>query len=336
MIGEEESFSDKFEPVLDGIKAFGIGKLIFIFLILAAALWFFVLAPKPGSLSVSVYELDSRLELSGVTVDLVLPDGKVRSKFTDDLGQVSFSEVPSEVDLTIRIRPPTTHQSAVDSARLKSGVSDSVSVLLGRNVKLELSSESTSLSLGTDCATSVPVSVRNLGAEPVDVSLVGDGALSGLVSSEPQVLQGGASSLVDASVTAPHDSGQSKGQIRVKFSNAKVPFSLDVTKPAELNVQPNRIIERVTGGQPLKKLISVRNNGRDGVLRDLKVEVTGEVASYIPTLVFSDNRPLGPGEENILTLIGDVPAFSGQKLVGVLLVSSSCRRVSIPIELEIQ
>ncbi len=321
---------------MESVRAFGIGKIVLIILVLAAVLWFFVLAPKPGSLTVSVQEQDSGLNMEGVQVDKTLPDGKPRSKFTDDAGSVVFLDVPGETDVSVRVRPPSTHQSASRSLRISSGNAQDLDVKLGRSVKLELSSETASLSLGADCSTSVPVSVRNLGADAADVSLVGDGALSGRVSSESVLLQGGASAIVSALVQSPSETGASGGGIRVKFTNEKVPLALDVTAPAELEVRPDRISERAPAGLPLKKLLTVSNRGREGVLRDLRVEVTGEIVSYVPAPQFSDSRPLGPGEQTILTLIGDVPNVPGQKLVGVLLVSSACKRVSVPIELDVQ
>lgn len=331
-----EGFSDRFDSVGEGIKRFGVGKLVLLLVILAAALWFFVLAPKPGSLSVRVVEIDSDLALEGVQVDAIMPDGARRSKFTDDAGSASFSEVPAQADVAVRVLPPSTHASASQSVTLSSGASDSLRFSLGRNVKLQLESDVTALSLGSGCSTNIEVSARNNDAQAADVSLVGEGKLSGLVSSETVLLSGGQSQVLSVKVTAPPEEGKASGALRVKFTNAEVPISLEVTGPDQLGVSPNRLSERAAPGEQLKKLFTITNEGRSGEVRDLNAEVTGELSAYVQPVSFSSQQPLKPREQTILTMFVDVPNVPNQKVVGVLLLSSACSRLSIPIELEIR
>lgn len=331
-----DGLSDRFESVGEGVKRFGVGKLVLLLIILVAALWFFVLAPKPGSLSVRVMEIDSEQALEGVQVDVTLPDGTRRSKFTDDAGSALFLEVPTLTDLSVRVVPPSTHGSSSQSVNLASGASDSLRFSLGRNVDLQLESDVTAFSLGAGCFTNIDVSARNNGAQAADVSFVGDGKLSGLVSSDTVFLSGGQSQVLSVKVTAPQEEGKASGGLRVKFTHTNVPLSLDVTGPDQLGVSPNRLSERPGPGEQLKKLFTITNDGKSGEVRDLKAEVTGELSAYVQPLSFSSLEPLKSREQTILTMFVDVPNLPGQKIVGVLLLSSACSRISIPIELEIR
>lgn len=324
--------------ILDAVKKFGIGKILLILIVLVAALWFFVLAPKPGSVRVSLSEIDSNDKIENVQIDLTAGDQKTVTKFTDGSGSVRFDNVPPGTDVELYISPPSTHRLGSDaetSFQLKSAESKTISVTLVQAADIQVSAKQDSLALGTECQTQMAVDVTNKGSQPFAVQLVGDGGLKGVVESEEKTIAAGGTQIIPVTLTAPAKKGTQSGALRVKFTDQSDKFTLEATDPEQLRVNPSAYNERVEPGAAIKEQFSLENTAKSGEARDLKVELTGDFASIGARATFSDELPLKPKERKILTLELNAPSSDGES-VGVLIVSSACQRLQIPLELNVE
>lgn len=325
--------------ILEAVKKFGIGKLLLIVIVLAAVLWFFVLAPKPGIIRVTIAEMDNPTQkLDNVQVDMTPSGQKTVTKFTTSSGSVSFDNVPSLTDITLDILPPSTHRIGEDaetSFKLTSGESKSVSITMAREVSLTVEASVDSLSLGTECKTALPVTVKNDGDASFSVQLLGDGALKGLLESEAKAVPAKSSATFDVAVTAPAKKGAAAGKIRVQYTDASDAFTIEATEPEQLRVGPSSFSDRVEPNEAIKKQFTIENTARTAEARDLKAELTGDFTQLGATATFSDELPLKPREKKILTLELNAPSNPGQS-VGVLIISSACQRLQVPLQLDVE
>ena len=324
--------------ILAGIKAFGIGKIIIILVILVAALWFFVLAPKAGSLTLRVSALDNPSEkIENVQIDLTPSGGKTITKFTGGSGSVVFDNVPAATELTLDLLEPPGYVVSGDletSLTLKSAESKTMAVNLAQDVPLTVQVSTDEIMLGTECQTTLPVSVKNGGNAPFEVQLIGDGALKGLIDAPARVLSAGAQETLVVNLTAPSKKGQAAGKIRVQYTDAADAFSIEATDPEQLRLSPNTYSERVEANTPIKKQFTIENSGRSGEARDIQTSLSGDFEALGTRVTLSDDLPLKPKQTKIMTLELTAPSFPG-KSVGVLIVSSACQRVQIPMELTV-
>ncbi|MBI5226158.1 hypothetical protein HY994_02875 [Candidatus Micrarchaeota archaeon] len=325
---------------MEAVKKFGIGKLLIIVIILGAALWFFVLAPKPGTLSVTVKEIDSGDYIDGVQLDLTPPGQKTVTKFSTSSSSVRFDNVPSMTtdDLDLQIVPPEGYQvvgSPASGLKLESGKPKSISVTLAQKTNLKVSVSSDKVSLGTGCTSNLAVSVTNGGDAPATVQLVGDEKLKEVIQSEAKTVSAKSTTTFSANLSAPDKKGPLSGKIRARLTNSGDSFTLDVTDPEELRVSPERLEERVSPGSDVDKQFTIENSGRSGEARDIQAIITGDLLQLNPQLNFADNAPLKPREEKILTVQFTAPSVEG-KTVGVMIVSSACQRIQVPISVTVQ
>ncbi len=335
--GSSGGMGEKFAPLLEGIKKFGIGKLLLIIIILSAALWFFVLAPKPADLTVKVVEIDSGKPLENVEVDLRLPDGKIKSDFTGPSGRVTFEKAPSAVQLEITATPGRAYEDGSDVATLKSGEPSDVTLTLSKRADLDITPEKQGIQLGAGCTTSLPVLVKNNDKQAIDVELVGDGKLGALIQSTAVSMASGTEQKITVEVAAPAKKGEkASGKIRAKYTNQGADFSIAATEPDDMKVSPSGYDGREAPNTQVKQLFTITNDGREGEIRDLAASLTGDAATFegIET-TFADDQPIKPGEEKILTLSFTTPSADG-KYVGVLLIKSACKNFQIPIELQVE
>ncbi len=323
--------------ILEAVKKFGIGKLLIVLIILGAALWFFVLAPKPGSLTLKVVEIDSGEKIENVQVDLGGAGQKTVTKFTSGSGSVSFNDVPAATELTLDVSAPPGYEIAGDlesPLTLKSGESKSISVTMAQDVDLAIEASVDQIALGTECQSVVPVSVRNNGNDAFNVQLIGEGALKGLVESEAQRVAPQSQQTFQVNVTSPSKKGTASGKIRAQFTDASDSFAIEATDPEQLRVSPSSYSERVQPGAAIKKQFTIENNGRSGEARDIRVSLAGDFGPLGAQITLSDELPLKPKQTKIMTLEFNAPTFAG-KSVGVLIVSSACQRIQIPLELNV-
>ncbi len=323
--------------ILEAVKKFGIGKLVVLLIILAAALWFFVLAPKAGSLTLSVTEIDSGEKIENVQVDLGGTGQKTVTKFTGGSGSVSFNDVPAATELTLDVLTPPGYEIAGDLESvltLKSGERKSVSVTLAQDVDLSIQATVEEISLGTQCQSTVQVSVKNNGNDAFNVQLVGDGALKGLLESEARRVAPQSQQSFQVNVTAPAKKGTAAGRIRAQFTDASDAFTIETTDPEQLRVSPTGYSERVQPGAAIKKQFTIENNGRTGEARDIRFSLAGDFGPLGAQITQSDELPLKPKQTKIMTLEFNAPSSAG-KSAGVLIVSSACQRIQVPLELTV-
>jgi|GEM_PF-3079820 len=324
--------------IIEAVKKFGIGKVLLIVIILAAAAWFFVLAPKPGSVNVVISAIDSNEKIEGVQVDLTPSGQKTITKFTSGSGSARFDNIPSGADISLDITPPDAYKLSADaetSFTLASAESKTASIDLVRKAELTVQMADDSLALGTGCKTTVPVTVKNDGDAAFDVQLVGDGALKGLLETDSKNVPAQGTQTFDVALTAPAKKGSAKGSIRVQYTDASASFSIDAGEPEQLRVGPSSFSDRVQPGEAVKKQFTLENTGRATEARDLKAELTGDFVQIGATATFSDELPLKPKEKKILTLELNAPGNAGQS-VGVLIVSSACQRLQVPLQLDVE
>ena len=219
--------------------------------------------------------------------------------------------------------------------QLKSAESKVVSVTLAQNADLKVTLPADKISLGTDCSSSLSVNVQNSGDAPAAVQLVGDDKLKGLVDSDPQNVPAKGSAALTVNITAPSKKGAVSGKIRARLTDSGDAFTIDATDPEELRVSPSQLDERVQPGAQVSKQFTIENSGRAGEARDIKALITGDFQTLNPQVSFADSAPLKPRQQKILTVEFNAPGAEG-KTVGVMIVSSACTRIQIPLSVTVQ
>ncbi|HLD76220.1 MAG TPA: hypothetical protein VI874_04325, partial [Candidatus Norongarragalinales archaeon] len=74
---------------------------------------------------------------------------------------------------------------------------------------------------------------------------------------------------------------------------------------------------------------------REGDIRDLSWVTTGDIVKFTAA-EFTDNEPLKPDEKKILTAVIAIPTDQPPgKMVGTILIGTSCKTYPIPVELDI-
>lgn len=320
---------EAFKPLTDAVNKIGVAKIILFLLVVGIGAWFTSL-PKPGSLFVTVTELDSTTEIQGALVSLQWADGQLIgdafSTVTDSSGVASFTNVPTQQDITIVVEGTGEYDSGRLTVKLASNDNKNEVVKLARVGQVALSPAALSGQVSETCVKEAKVTVTNSDQNAVEAIFIGSGDLQTAVSSTPVTVSPGSSEnvsiFIDVSKTPKRKGQVLSGEIHIKGMNKKININLQVSEPPKVDVSPSSL--SCGANRPLcTQMVTVKNNG-DYTLNNLKVEASSTVASVLEN---SDVERyylrdyVAPGEEAKFgaRLIG-----SSNPTIGVITVKADC------------
>lgn len=329
-------------------------KAVVAIVIVALAYYYFFLRPQPGSLTVSVTQIDSD-KPAMATVSLFYEGGASAAEdaLTDETGVALFSRVPSEKRLTVKVTPVSGKlATATKSVSLKSGDKSSLEVEVGLKTRLKFAGTGYSTMLGPSCSRALLVEVLNDGSSAESVVLTADEDIADYAKAPAQeeFLEGGTSMFIPVRVTAKGDEGQVSGSIRIKGTTVRMPLAIiQGQKPSKLEVSFDKADAKdftaIAGGEIVKKSnVIVKNIAPEGSLplTDLNVSASDDFAPWasfglqqVDEANAQDGVP--PGGQVLFGYTVRIPAGTpAGEYIGRLDVSSSCGSQSIPLNARLE
>lgn len=227
----------------------------------------FFLRAAPGSLRVSVKELDGSA-LAGVEVRVLdSEDNELFVDYTSESGLVSFKNLPSRTTLSIEVDAGPSHKTVRKEFELESSEEKSLGVEMERALDLEISLPDKPKTISEGCSRKLVFTVTNKKEEAVEVQLVGDGDLEELVSSEPKAVGAGEAIQVDATISlagGERKGAVKKGSVRIKYSRKGVALDLLVTEAIKISVSPDFLRIRAASGELVKEKICCNQRWKRG------------------------------------------------------------------------
>ena len=311
-------------------------------LIIAVLYWYFAVRLQPGTITVTVGELDSDRMIPGATISISMAGNVIKEGTTDDQGNAVFGGVPAGETLSISVDSPISDlESGPSSITLQSAENRKVEVKLERKTELKVESGNVNLKLGQNCEKKVDVAISNAGTADEEAELVASDGLESIAKIEGGkiALVGGDSGILSATISTPNE-GKIEGKLRIKGTEKGITVSVERSaKSPKTDVSFERSEAKdfrvQTSDLPVTKTsqVRIRNNGDYDAppLSDLKVETEGDVSEWITI----DKQPINeingkggilPSSEGVLfTFSITVPAGTTKGTYsGRLKVSSAC------------
>jgi len=327
---EEEGAStgERMQAVLEPIKKNL--ALIFIILVIAggAFIYLFVL-PKPGTIVLSVAELDAGKSFSDADVEIRDSSGNVIAALTLEEGSASAGGIPSGTDLTIALNTlKAGYASVTRHVTLESGQTKTVEITVPKSLQLQLG-DIPEQTIGKGCSKTIAVSVTNNGDSDQTVELVADGDLKKAFGYEgPKTVPAMATESFSFTVNAPTGSDSLSGAIRAKYTAASAAFSATLMEPPDMRVDPSEIRSVCREGVCDAVQVSVSNYGKSD-LTELTYEVSSDISGDLDVTGF-EGKAVKPNKKTTFFVRGKT---TGAGKVGKLKVISGCGEEEIPVSI---
>ncbi len=326
-------------------------------LVLAGAYYFLFLAPKPGSVVVTVSELDGGA-IDNAQVYFTDSSGKPvgSTQFTAG-GTAVFDGIPTQTQLFVTVEAGGGYNTARQAVELAAG-SNNVEVQVERKNGIEITATNVPQSFASGCKDRFFVEVTNFGEDTFAAELVSEG--TGDFPRYFAVQQGGQriigpnesanfSVFAELPDSPGSDGGvQLDGAIRVKGTGKKVAIGGSVGKQLHLEASESEI--RYTLDSSNARLITIRNTGElalenfatglslEGKLRDA-CGSDGARCFSIETLGEGGGRnAIAPGSKTDIVL-RITPPGEPDTYFGALEITGTCLNspgISIPIVLDLK
>lgn len=325
-------------PLIDGVKRFGVPKLVGILIILVVAYVYFFVLPKPGALDIKVVELDNENAVVVGAEATITSDGNtVGSAITEDDGAVHIGNLPSQHSLSINIDAGGKYGvMVVPSITLESGETRTITVRAPKRRSLEVAGSVPSTVLSQDCSKTFTIQVKNNGKTDETVEFVSDASGGATVRSESKVIPAQSADTVSFTLNTGQATGALNPKVRIKFTNIQVPLSLTVSTDApKLDVSPSDINCREAS---CNNIISVKNGGKTPV-SDISLSLRGSEALKGKMRFEGIDFPLvsnelAPGQEAKFALvIDDNPVGSNTAFIDI---QATCFTKSLSVKSERQ
>ncbi len=325
-----------FKPLIEVISKIGLAKIMLFVIVLGVA-WWFVSLPKPGNLLVTVTELDGTQRIAGALVSLQWPDGRIIgdafTTITDSSGVASFTNAPTEKELSIVIDGIGEYASTRVDTKLASAESRSEEAQLPKNMRVSLSPATITGSVSETCVKTSAITVTNNGESEVEAVFVGDGSLQTAVTTEPTTVFPGTSEnvsvFIDVSKTNKRKGERLTGEIRLKGTKKNTRLNFQVGEAPRVDVNPSSLSCPISRGE-CQQIVTIKNNG-DSSLNNLRISVSPSIASIlqdgdVERFYPSDSIP--PGEEAKF----GARIIASSTAIGVISVTADCFSRQIDVQ----
>lgn len=353
-----EELQENLEPVKDALAAHK-GKIILLFIIAAAAYAYSYVIAHPGTLTVSVSELDGG-PLNDAEVTII--DDATEKALATDLtsgGSVSFYGMPSQKTLKIEVAKGIAYRTGTTTTEIPSGQSQAVEVAMERRNSLSFGGNEIPSSIPVGCADDFSVEVRNAGSDNFEAELIVEGDLAKVLSApegRKTVFYNSTTNFSlraevtsEALVGSGEGGNLKKGSIRIKKTNRALQLAVRVNRKIQLDASPAEV--RISSPKERQKTtIRLFNSGEQpitGVLfklngdSDLRAACNNNVESCISIEQLGTGgaeKAILPQNAMLVSLIITPPVQPGKTFLGSLEMSAHCLRKSpviVPIIIEI-
>lgn len=336
---EEDYGESVFSSILDRIRDFGIGRLVFILLFLFGLLYLFVLSPKPGKLTVFFKELDSNKPLlEGVdSIEVSVSSGgepvtscqylflckTEKSKVASD-GSAYF-EVPPNTPITIRAEP-SIHAPLVQSVTLSSGEEKSIILFLEKRHFLTITPSEVKADFGENCRKSIEVEVENKDSSAVSASFVSDNKEIEVIGA-PEII-GPRERKNMKLLLSSSKKGEYSTTIRIQYTRASFKVSGVVYDRPKTSVSPSEI--RCSNLKNCPNWLTIKNSGKTSLTGIQVVYNPPSLKDFLEVEDFG-NKDVNPGEERKYAL--NYFDFPQEKFLGIISIKSECDSTDIQVTL---
>jgi hypothetical protein len=358
-IGEEEGILEKAKAALAPVKPYLI-YIVAALVVIVAAYYFFFLAPKPGSVIVTVSELDGGA-LDSAQVYFTDASGKSvgTTQLTTAGGTAVFDGLPTQTQMFISVEAGSGYNIASTPVLLTEGA-NTIIVQVERKNGIEITATDIPQSFASACRDRFYLEVTNFGDDPFSAELVSEGDTDFsryfAVQGSSRVIGPNESANFSVFAELPDTSGSDSGvalsgAIRVKGTTKKVEIGGSVGKPLQLETSESEI--SYTPGSDKARRITVRNTGTvtlenfatrlvlDGNLQSA-CGSDGKSCFNIEVLGDSKNgrNAIAPGDKNYILLRITPPSLPDtESYFGSLQITGTCLNspgISIPITVNLK
>lgn len=351
-----EELQESLEPVTEWLSRHK-GMLVLLALAAAGAHVYFNVIAHPGSLTVSVKELDGgRLNDAEVTV-VDEESGKTLATDLTDGGTVTFYKLPSRKKLQVEVAKGIAFLPETTYAEIPSAGEATADVKLERKNSLSFGASEIPSSVPVGCADEFNVEVRNAGSDNFEAELLVEGGLEGVLSVPEGKKTAYYNSTTNFSVRALVDREPSGGEedpltktgsLRVKKTSRTLPLSIKINPKIQLEVSPPEV--RISSSRPRQKItIQLFNSGQQPITgiafrvngdADLREACNQNVESCISIeQLGAAQREILSQSKMLVSLIVTPPSQTGKTFLGSLEMTAYCLRKSpvvVPITIEIE
>lgn len=319
------------------VEKFGAAKIALAVIIIIAVYWGLFLRPSPGSISISVIELDSGKMIVGAEVMIYSANGKqIDLDYTDNSGVVRFQGVPSREELTVEVGPGVQHKTRSESVELESGENADLQVRVERDWSLEVDATKGQYYAGAGCAATISLVITNKGDEAVPIEFVGTGGLEGLLVTSARALNAKTKETVEVEIAVPKGEkagAKLDGKVRVKYSNAGASVSVSVLEPPSLKLSPTSINEALGDGENgFVKMLELSIDG-EGIELDASCRAVGaDLQGKISISDVNPNEKLTSAKPKLFKLT--FGPFTQGEYAGQVICETSCEEKTINVIIE--
>jgi hypothetical protein len=338
---EDGGFSEKFSGVTEKARDFvgkaGASKIVLALLIISVVYWGLFLRPSPGSLSISVVELDSGEAIVGAEVIIYSENGEqIELDYTDNSGSVRFQGVPSREELTIEVGPGVQHKTRAESIQIESGENADLQVRVERDWSLEVGAVSRQYYAGAGCIATVSLMITNKGDAAVPIEFVGTGDLAGLLVTSARALNAKTKEAMEVQIAVPNEEkagSELSGKVRVKYSNAGETISINVLETPSLDLSPNSIKVKLGEGESGFVEMLELSIDEEGIELDASCRAVGsDLQGKISISDVNPNEKLTSAKPKLFKLT--FGPFTQGEHAGQIICETSCEEKTINVIIE--
>ncbi|MEK6923938.1 MAG: hypothetical protein AABW54_01720 [Candidatus Micrarchaeota archaeon] len=343
-------------------KAMRILPALVVVVVLALGVLYYVGAPKPGKVSVTVEELDSGKPLPSIELALSDAQGNLvgESQITDANGQADFANVPSATQLTLAtVDVLPGYGGARVGVNLQSGGSDNAVLKLGRDLGLELYfTEGTRARLATvteHCTLPLGLVVTNRGENEQEAQLVVESNTDSVqvAVGEPIIVPAKTAVEVNATLSAGagregEEAAEQSFALRLRKTQTKVESNFYLKPRPVLQASPSEI----SAGEEQTMTFRLRNDGKTpvtGLSRRVQVtdvETAAGCGQDASACIFIDwpkdasgvETTAIPASQELVMPMKITPPPQEGKYIGTLFISADCVAspgVAVPFVLQV-
>ena len=338
---EDGGFSEKFSGVAENARELtgkvGVAKIVLALLIISVLYWGLFLRPSPGSLSISVIELDSGESIVGAEVIIYSENGEqMELDYTDNSGSVRFQGISSREELTIEVSPGVQHKTRAESIQIESGENADLQVRVERDWSLEVDAISKQYYAGAGCTAIVSLMITNKGEAAVPIEFVGTGDLEGLLLTSARALNAKTKETMEVQIAVPNKENagsELNGKVRVKYSNAGDSIVINVLEPPSLDLSPNAINANLGDGESGFVEMLELSIDEEGIELDASCRAVGsDLQGKISISDVNPNEKLTAAKPKLFKLT--FGPFTQGEYAGQIICETSCEEKTINVIIE--
>jgi len=331
--GEPSSPQEQAMALVDTLKK-SLPLIIVLLVVIAGVYVYMFVLPKPGTVTVNVYEMDmGDKPFSAAEVEISDDNSNVVAQPELDEGVALATDVPPG-KLTILVTPSSpTYAKGRATVNLESGKTASTAIQIAKAADLAFKGSISSQNIGAGCSKTFSIPLANNGGSAFDAELVAEpDAFNSLFSYDGvKTIDAGSEATFSVTVNAPAEDQKfpDGSKIRVKYTNVAMDFSANVVEAPEMRVDPSEISIRCGDKGCEDVQVTINNYGKSD-LTEVKYVLAGGVTEADVDIVGFESKPIKPNARTTFFIRGKA---SGVGKVGKLKIESGCGEEELPLSI---